>query len=79
MVSIDMTPDRKPAKLSNEIRVLNYLARHGTATVRDLFKLNINSPTKVISNLRRKGYNITDKVVINPATRTHYKEYRYES
>lgn len=48
------------AKFSHEIIALEYFAEHdNTATVRELFDLGINSPTKLISNLRRKGYAIS--------------------
>jgi hypothetical protein len=40
-------------------KILAYFIDHGSITVRDAFeKLHINSPTKRISELRRKGYNI---------------------
>ena len=34
-------------------KVLAYCAAHGSITVRDAYKLDINSPTKVISNMRK--------------------------
>lgn len=34
-------------------KVLAYCAMHGSITVRDAYKLDINSPTKVISNMRK--------------------------
>ena len=38
-------------------RVLAYCDEHGSITAREAFiHLNINSPRKVISDLRRKGY-----------------------
>ena len=41
--------------------ILNYCAKHGSITIRDAFeKLNINSPSKRISELRRAGYDVQD-------------------
>lgn len=40
-------------------KILAYCKKHGSITVRDAFmKLNINSPTKRISELRRAGYDV---------------------
>ncbi len=40
-------------------KILDYCAEHGSITIRDAFeKLNINSPTKRISELRRCGYDV---------------------
>lgn len=40
-------------------RILQYCAEHGSITVREAFeRLNINSPTKRISELRRMGYDV---------------------
>ena len=40
-------------------KILDYCAAHGSITVRDAFvKLNINSPTKRISELRKCGYDV---------------------
>lgn len=42
--------------------VLSYCEKHGSITVRDAaVRLNINSPTKVISNMRLSGlYDVQD-------------------
>jgi hypothetical protein len=41
-------------KVNQRRKVLGYCAMHGSITVRDAFlKLNINSPTKRISEMRR--------------------------
>lgn len=46
-------------KATQRSKILAYFIDHGSMTVRDAFeKLHINSPTKRISELRRKGYNI---------------------
>ena len=43
-------------KATQRGRILAYCAEHGSITVRDAFeKLNINSPTKRISELRKSG------------------------
>lgn len=36
-------------------KILNYCEKHGSITVREAFNLDINSPTKVISVLRKSG------------------------
>jgi hypothetical protein len=42
-------------------KILNYCNKYGSITVRDAYKLDINSPTKVISNMRLSGlYKVTD-------------------
>ena len=40
-------------------KILAYCAAHGSITIREAFeKLNINSPTKRISELKRCGYDV---------------------
>ena len=40
-------------------KILRYCEKHGSITVRDAFEmLNINSPTKRISELKRAGYDV---------------------
>lgn len=40
-------------------KILGYCAEHGSITIRDAFeKLNINSPSKRISELRKAGYDV---------------------
>ena len=48
----------------NNAKVLTYCKQHGSITVRDAaVKLEINSPTKVISNMRHSDqYIVTDIV-----------------
>lgn len=44
------------SKISQEQKILFLLESQGSATVREMFiKLNINSPTKRLSELRKKG------------------------
>ena len=50
------------SKATHNAKVLAYCKQHGSITVRDAaVKLNINSPTKVISNMRLSGeYDVQD-------------------
>lgn len=45
---------------TQKMKILAYCEKHGSITIRDAFtKLNINSPTKRISELRNSGkYNV---------------------
>lgn len=46
-------------KATQKRKILQYCAEHGSITVREAFeKLNINSPTKRISELRHSGYDV---------------------
>ena len=46
-------------RATQKTKILDYCAEHGSITIRDAFeKLNINSPTKRISELRRSGYDV---------------------
>ena len=46
-------------KATQKHKILQYCAKHGSITVREaVVKLNINSPTKRISELRRAGYSV---------------------
>mgnify|MGYP003311542051 CR=1 FL=1 len=48
-------------KATHIAKILAYCKKHGSITVRDAYKLDINSPTKVISNMRLSGqYEVTD-------------------
>lgn len=56
-------------------KVLEYCAKYGSITAREAFiHLNINSPRKVISDLRRKGYEVIGKPMYNGG-KTPYKRY----
>lgn len=49
-------------KQSQRAQILAFCDRNGSITVRDAFeKLNINSPTKRISELRQAGYSVVTK------------------
>ena len=67
----------KPTKVSDEIRVLEYISEHGSITVRQAEDyLRINSPTKVLSNIRKNGrFTVMSRWQTNPNTQTRYKEY----
>ena len=46
-------------KVTQQAKILDYCDKHGSITVREAFdKLNINSPTKRISELRKAGYDV---------------------
>lgn len=46
-------------KATQRAKILAYCAEHGSITVRDaVVKLNINSPTKRISEMRHGGYDV---------------------
>lgn len=46
-------------KATQRAKILAYCDKHGSITVREAFnKLNINSPTKRISELRKAGYDV---------------------
>lgn len=52
------------AKMTHEIKVMRYIAEHGSITVRQaLVDLWINSPTKVFSDMRKKGIPLVDRTV----------------
>lgn len=54
-------------KLTQRQKILAYCKEHGSITVREAFeKLNINSPTKRISEMRELGYEVD--------TTTEYRE-----
>lgn len=64
------------ARETHEQRLLSYLQDYKSATVRDIMnRLNINSPTKVISNLRKAGHDIRSIQRRNENTGTRYVEY----
>jgi hypothetical protein len=49
------------SKAPHSAKVLAYCKQYGSITVRDAYKLDINSPTKVISNMRLSGkYDVSD-------------------
>jgi hypothetical protein len=47
-------------KATQRMKILSYCEQHGSITIREAFtKLNINSPSKRISELRKSGrYNV---------------------
>ena len=57
-------------KATQKAKILAYCEKYGSITVREAFeKLNINSPTKRISELRASGYTVTSFV----ESRVNYK------
>jgi hypothetical protein len=67
------------SKATHVAKILAYCKKHGSITVRDAYKLDINSPTKVISNMRLSGrYEVTDveeSRVNSNNERVRYKRY----
>ena len=46
-------------KATQKHKILQYCAEHGSITVREaVIKLNINSPTKRISEMKDEGYDV---------------------
>lgn len=65
-------------------KILEYCAEHGSITIRDAFeKLNINSPSKRISELRKSGlYDVRaveETRINNAGEKKHYKRYFIEA
>lgn len=57
------------------VKIVEYCAEHGSITAREAFiQLNINSPRKVISDLRRKGYEVKVEKMDNNG-KTPYNRY----
>ena len=60
---------------ANWKKVLAYCDEHGSITAREAFiNLDINSPRKVISILRRKGYKVREEPIPNKG-RKPYNRY----
>lgn len=56
-------------------KILEYCAEHGSITAREAFiHLNINSPRKAISDMRRKGYEVKVQKMDNKG-KTPYNRY----
>lgn len=66
-------------KATQQAKILAYCNEHGSITVRDAFnKLDINSPTKRISELRKAGYDVKtveESRVKNSGQTVRYKRY----
>ena len=57
-------------------RVLAYCDEHGSITAREAFiQLNINSPRKVFSDLRRKGFELKDPIPMYNQGKKPYNKY----
>lgn len=55
-----------------------FKSNNRTLTVREIFDYGYNSPTKVISNLRKEGYHIKDRWLVNYESGTKFKVYTLE-
>lgn len=68
--------------LNQSQRVLNYLEKHGTITTMECYKkLDIVDLQKVIFNLKKEGYKISDKWVYKTnllGKRIKFKRYKLE-
>ena len=66
-------------KQSQRQRILCYCMTHGSITIRDAFEqLDINSPSKRISELRRLGYtvdSVTETRINSRGIEVPYKRY----
>lgn len=55
-------------------KILEYCAEHGSITAREAFiKLNINSPRKAISELKRKGYKVETVEMYNNGKKPYHR------
>lgn len=51
-------------KATQRMKILSYCKEHGSITIREAFtKLNINSPSKRISEMRNSGEYVVDCIV----------------
>ena len=57
-------------------KILQYCDEHGSITAREAFiNLNINSPRKVISDLRKKGYIVDVEKMYNNGKTPYHRYY----
>lgn len=71
-----ITQIEENSKSTQRILIMQYLEEYGSATVRDLvLKLNVNSPTKRISELVKLGYPIEKKWVKRTNSKGQTKRY----
>lgn len=65
---------QKETEIKQEDKAIRYMKENGSATVRELFiYCNINSPTKVISNLHRLG--VIEKGWVKKPGKQPYRAY----
>jgi hypothetical protein len=67
-------------KATQRMKILEYCEKHGSITIREAFtKLNINSPSKRISELRNSGKyvvkSIDESKTDDDGNRTRWKRY----
>ena len=63
---------------TNCAKVLAYCDRYGSITAREAFiKLNINSPRKLFSDMRRKGYELKEPTPMYNGGRKPYHRYYF--
>lgn len=57
-------------------KILAYCDEHGSITAREAFiHLNINSPRKAISEMRRKGYEVKTVEMYNGGKKPYHRYY----
>lgn len=57
-------------------KILEYCAVHGSITAREAFiHLNINSPRKAISDMRKKGYEVKTVEMYNNGKKPYHRYY----
>lgn len=57
-------------------KIFEYCAEHGSITAREAFiHLNINSPRKAISDMRRKGYDVKTVEQDNNGKKPYHRYY----
>ncbi len=66
--------------ITQKMRIIEYCEKHGSITVREAFtKLNINSPTKRISEIRKSGLYTVNSIDENKTDKdgntTRWKRY----
>lgn len=69
-------------KATQKAKILAYCNEHGSITVREAFNLDINSPTKRISEMRHGGYDvqtIEETRVKSSGDTVRYKRYFIKS
>lgn len=54
---------RRPASFSQDIQVMEYMRENpqGVSNMNIMYDLGVSSPTKVISNIRKAGYTVSDR------------------
>ncbi len=66
-------------ELAQRLTIFNYCQEHGSITIRDAYKLDINSPSKRISEMRHSPDYVVDDIwefrINSKGIRKRYKRY----